>query len=72
MPIYNLIENSDNYFKTSGSSWQYYRDESALADAGALDNFPGNKASFKFKQKITGKTGNNGTKNVKLMVPLKY
>ena len=39
MPIYNLIEDSDNYFKTSGSSWQYYRDESALADAGALDNF---------------------------------
>ena len=27
MPMYNLIECSDNYAKTSGSLWQYYRDE---------------------------------------------
>ena len=27
MPMYNLIEHSDNYTKTSGSLWQYYRDE---------------------------------------------
>ena len=27
MPMYNLIEYSDNYAKTSGSFWQYYRDE---------------------------------------------
>ena len=27
---------------------------------------------FRFKEKITAKTGNNGTKNVKIMVPLKY
>ena len=26
MPTYNLIEYSDNYLKTSGSLWQYYRD----------------------------------------------
>ena len=26
MPMYNLIEYSDNYSKTSGSLWQYYRD----------------------------------------------
>ena len=31
MPISNLIEKSDNYLKTSGSLWQYYRDESANA-----------------------------------------
>ena len=30
MPIYNLIEYSDNYSKTSGSSWQYYRDQPIL------------------------------------------
>ena len=30
-------------------------------DAGALDNFPGNRALFKFKQKITSKTGNSTT-----------
>ena len=27
MSMYNLIEYSYNYFKTSGSLWQYYRDE---------------------------------------------
>ena len=27
MPLYNLLEESDNYPKTSGSLWQYYRDE---------------------------------------------
>ena len=26
MPMYNLIEYSDNYAKTSGSLWQYFRD----------------------------------------------
>ena len=26
MPTYNLIEYSDNYLKTFGSLWQYYRD----------------------------------------------
>ena len=48
MPMYNLIEYSDNYAKTSGSLWQYYRDESN-------DNLA-NSESFKFKVKITGKT----------------
>ena len=27
MPMYNLIEYSDNYSKTSGSLWKYYKDE---------------------------------------------
>ena len=27
MPMYNLIEYSDNYSNTSGSSWQFKRDE---------------------------------------------
>ena len=26
VPMYNLIEYNDNYFRTSGSLWQYYRD----------------------------------------------
>ena len=32
MPMYNLIEYSDAYLKTSGNLWQYYRDEPALDD----------------------------------------
>ena len=65
MPKHNLIEYSDNYAKTSGSLWQYYRDEpdDNLADS----------QSFNSKIKITGKTPNNGNeKNVEIMVPLKY
>ena len=65
MPMYNLIEYSDNYVKTSGSLWQYYRDE-------PNDNLA-NSESFKFKLKITGKTpANDNEKDVEIMVPLKY
>ena len=30
MPMYDLTEHSDNYSKTSGSLWQYYKEESIL------------------------------------------
>ena len=43
-----------------------------MTNAGIFDNVLGNSASFKFKQKITGSTGNDGTKAVQIMVPLKY
>ena len=64
MPMYNLTEYSDNYAKTSGSLWQYYKDEpnNNLADS----------ESFKSKIKTTGKTPNNhNEKDVETMVPLK-
>ena len=65
MPMYNLIEYSDNYSKTSGSLWQYYKDE-------PNDNLA-NSESFKSKVKITGSTPAGGnTKDVKIIVPLKY
>ena len=51
--MYNLVKYSDNNSKTSGSLWQYYRHEPAQTNAGANDSFPGDSASFKFKQKIT-------------------
>ena len=44
----------------------------ALADAGAVDNFSGDSPLIKFKQKISDKIGDNGTKGVKIMVSLKY
>ena len=71
MPIYNLIEYGDNYSKTSRSLWQCYRDQAALNN-GVIANFPDNNASLKFKQKITGETGDDSRKDVKIMVPLKY
>ena len=65
MPMYNVIRYSDNYSKTSGSLWQYYKDD-------PNDNLA-NSESFKAKVKITGKTPNNGnTKDIEIIVPLKY
>ena len=52
MPMYNLIEYSDAYLKTSEGLWQYYRDEPALNANGEVIDFPANNnnsASFKFK-----------------------
>ena len=74
MPMYSLIDYSDNYLNTSVGLWQYFRGEPFLNNAGAIVNFFGtnhNSKSFKYKQKITGATGTNGTKNIKIMVPLK-
>ena len=65
MPMYNLIEYSDNYSKTSGSLWQYHKDE-------PNDNIADSE-SFKPKVKIIGKTLYDGnTKDVEIIVPLKY
>ena len=75
MLIYNLIACSDNYSKIYGVLWQYCKDELALADNGDITGFDEVNAdtnSFKIKEKITGQTGSNGTKNVEIMVPLKY
>ena len=74
MPMYNLIDYSDNYSKTSGSLWQYYRDTPAENYNGEIIDFgEGNLTdSFNFKVKITGQTGDDGRKGVEIMVPLKY
>ena len=74
MPMYNLIEYSDNYAKTTGSLWQYFKDTPARNDNDEIIVFDVNNVtdSFNFKVKITGRTGNDGTKNVEIMVPLKY
>ena len=74
MPMYNLIEYSDNYAKTKGSLWQYCKDIPARNDNNEIVVFTRNNLtdSFNFKAKVTGQTGNNGTKNVEIMVPLKY
>ena len=53
MPMYNLIEYSDKYLKTSRSLWQYFRDEPSFNDNNVLNSFPGNSTSFNFNQKIT-------------------
>ena len=70
MPMYNLIEYSDNYSDTLGSLWQFKRDE-IINNAGLTND--NNASSFKYKASLIGNTENNGTKNgVKIAVPLKY
>ena len=65
MPMYNLIEYSDNYAKTTGSLWQYFNDE-------PNDDIEDSEL-FKSKIKVTGKTpDDDNEKDVEIMVPLKY
>ena len=74
MPMYNLIEYSDNSSKTSGILWQFCRNVAAVANGAIADFTKANATSDSFdpKIKLTDQTGNNGTKNVEIMVPLKY
>ena len=68
MPMYNLIEYSDNYSDTSGSLWQFKRDEiegnvDLTVDA---NHIPNNSSSYKYKSSLI--TNRNG---VEIAVPLK-
>ena len=79
MAMYNLLEYSDNYSVTSGSLWNYYRDE--VNDDENENNDEGNKGtnkktiktkSFEYKTKIIGSTPDNANRlNPKVVVPLK-
>ena len=72
--MYNLIEYSDNYAKATEILWQYCKDIPARNNNNEITEFTaGNTTnSFNFKAKITGQTGNDGTKDVEIMVSLKY
>ena len=78
MPMYNLLEYSDNYADSSGSLYQFKRDESLMNDSGNLNNVAlDNSTSFKYKARLLGKAtdadGNKRSlKNTKIVVPLKY
>ena len=70
--MYNLIEYSHNYSKASGNLYQCYRNKSFLDYNEAIASFLVNNNSvlLKVKTKIVVRTEKDGTKNVKLMVPL--
>ena len=74
MPVYNLIEYSDNYSDTSGSLQQFKRDESYMNnDGNPADVTTLNSTSFKYKSSIIGNPAADGIiKNVKIVAPLKY
>ena len=78
MPMYNLIEYSDNYADFSGSLYQFKRDESLMNNNGiSLNVALSNSSSFKYKASLLGKAtdaddNDRSLKNTKIVVPLKY
>ena len=76
MPMYNLLEYSKNYRKTTGSLRNYYRDEpNSGTDANNITHSILNSTSFDYKANFIEDsiTQNNLTKNdVKIVVPLKH
>ena len=74
MPIYNLIEYSDNYQDSSATLYQYKRDEPP--EANAIDDVTvDNSNSFKYKVSLLGNpvvAVNIAKRSVKVVVPLKY
>ena len=74
VPMYNLMENSDNYSDRSGSLWQFKRDEDPTNN---VDLTIDNSQSFKYKTALVGKTANKNNRNsfakeTKIVLPLKY
>ena len=74
MPMHNLLEYSKNYRKTSGSLWNYYRDEPNSGKEGNINYSINDSDSFNYKTSITGKLeGNDAEKeDIKTVVPLKF
>ena len=76
--MYNLLEYSKNYEKTSGSLFNYYRDEPSEATIGAGNNAINisirNSKSFDYKTKITGSldAGEDEKEDLTIAIPLKY
>ena len=64
LPMYNLNKYSKNYRKTTGSLWNYYRDQPIDIPANNYNVNPiGISESFIYKSIITGKTSNANQEN---------
>ena len=73
MSVYNLIEYSKNYLKTTGSLQNYYRDEPNSGAVQDINYFIRGSKSFHYKTIITeGLEGNNVEKEIEIAVPLIY
>ena len=76
MPIYNLLEYSVNYADSSGSLYQFKRDEQNMNNENIADVTTADSSSFKYKSNILGNlaadVANGKLENAKLAVPLKY
>ena len=75
MPMYNLIEYSDNYQDSSATLYQYKRDEPPNSNVNLTAD---NSTSFKYEVNLLGNIAADpdnarvGRLNVKIVVPLKY
>ena len=69
MDMYNLIDNKDNYAKTSGILSQFSKDIPAVDNNNTIVNCNGANVtdSFNFKVKMPGQTGDDGTKSVEII-----
>ena len=68
MPMYNLLEYSDNYQNSTGSFYPFKRDEPPDDNADVVND----TTSLVYKSKLISGTDDNNDNNVKLVVPLKY
>ena len=66
MSMYNLIQYNDHYSDTSGSLWQFKRDEQPINSNGAFINITAeNSSSFKYKSNFLGDTNVDGANRKK-------
>ena len=75
MPMYNLLEYSKNYRKTTVSLWNYYRDEpNSSTDNNNVTHSILNSKSFDYKVNFIGSVTNNDLikNDVKIVIPLKH
>ena len=75
MNMYDLIRYSENDLQTSGSLWEYYRDQTGFNDDGKVIDFPVNddtSLSFKYEKNAMGRTENYDIKITEIWIPLKY
>ena len=78
MPMYNLIEYSDNYADSSGSVYQFKRDEPPMTDArNPLNTALDSLNSFKYKASLLrnaddAENNDKSLKNPKIVLPIKY
>ena len=72
--MYNLREYSDNYEDSSGSLWQFKRDEQDITAAGISNAVTTNNSpSFKYKSSLLEAPNATGAlENAQIVVPLKY
>ena len=73
IPMYNFLEYSDNYADSSGSLWQFKRDEQNMNNGNIADVTTDDSTSFEYKSSILGNRAVTGVlENAAIVVPLKY